>query len=111
MEFGKRIKKMIIHLGISQNEFGRKIGVSGTVISHWVTERNEPMISKIVEILNEFPEFSTVWLVQGKGPMLEAEIGNNTTAYDENINDRFKIIEQKIEELLRERNSKKDNDK
>lgn len=105
MGFGKRIKQMIMHLGISQNEFGRQIGVSGTVISHWVTERNEPIASKIIEMLNVFPEFSINWLMRGVGPMFQTEIENSKEKQNEKDKDheiidlRFKLLEKRVDQL------------
>ena len=93
---------------ISQNEFGRQIGVSGTVISHWVTERNEPTVSKVVEMLNAFPEFSTNWLVRDIGPMLETDLKKEQNTDHESINERLRLVEEKIEQLIQERNKKKD---
>ncbi len=109
MGFGKRIKQMIMHLGMSQNEFGREIGVSGTVISHWVNERNEPTVSKVIEMLNTFPDFSTNWLVRGIGPMLETDLKKDQTKdiFNESMNERLKLVEEKIEQLLQERKNKK----
>ena len=103
MAFGKRIKQMIMHLGVTQNEFGRRVGVSSTVISHWVTERNEPTVSKLVEMLNVFPEFSTNWLVRGIEPMLEKETEKNHSQekYNAMMENRMKILEESMDELKR----------
>ena len=111
MEFGKRIKQMIMYLGMSQNEFGREIGVSGTVVSHWVNERNEPTVGKVIEMLNTFPAFSTNWLVRGLGPMLEADLKKeqNKDVYNDSMNERLKLVEEKVEQLLKERKNKKEN--
>jgi len=109
MGFGKRIKQMIMHLGITQNEFGRRVGVSSTVISHWVTERNEPTVSKVVEMLNAFPEFSTNWVLRGIEPMFEKEIAKNQEQYNISMEEKIKVLEERMDELKRiveERNKK-----
>ena len=102
MSLSKRLKQMMMHLGMNQTEFGEKIGVSGTVVSHWVTERNEPISSKLVAILETFPAFSVEWLVLGKGLMLKEEVkeeeGKKQT--EVMIQQRLKVVEERLDELI-----------
>jgi hypothetical protein len=52
-------------------------------------------------MLNTFPDFSTTWLVRGIGPMLEADVKKEQKkdTYNESMNERLKLVEEKIEQL------------
>jgi hypothetical protein len=68
-----------------------------------VTERNEPTVSKVIEMLDTFPEFSTNWLVRDMGPMFEKETekNQNQEKYDTMMENRMKILEERMDELKR----------
>ena len=98
----KRLKAIIDFLGISQNEFGRRLGVSSTVISHWMTGRNGPSANNLENLLQIFPQFDGDWLLRGEGTMLKADRVNafreDETHY-ENVADRIKKMEEEMREL------------
>ena len=73
MEINQRIKEIIAHYQLEQQDFADKIGVSNSTIS--VTDNQlKPAGAKVVfNILREFPEVSCEWLIRGKGDMLLKE--------------------------------------
>jgi hypothetical protein len=66
----ERIFKFIEYIGVSTNEFSKKINVSN---GYFAKQRasNANIGSQIIEkIVNNYPELSTDWLITGKGEML-----------------------------------------
>jgi len=101
MKISDRLRIIIDYLEISQNEFGRKVGVSSTVISHWVTGRNEPSISKLGDIIKAFPQFRLDWLVMGEEPMLRDKdnvFQEGSPEYN-TMQDRVKALEKQVLDL------------
>lgn len=72
-----RLLIFLNHLGIGQNAFEKRVGISNGYISH-----NKGSIgSKIMEkIVVEFPEINVNWLSVGEGEMLKSETGNIETS-------------------------------
>ena len=101
MKISDRLRIIIEYLDISQNQFGRKVGVSSTVISHWVTGRNEPSISKLGDILKAYPQFYLEWLVTGKEPMLRDKDNMFQEGSEEynTMQDRVKALEKQVADL------------
>lgn len=65
-----RIKALRKHLKISQDVFGRRIGISGASVSRLESGENEPSPQTIVFICKEFG-VSERWLRDGAGDMFE----------------------------------------
>lgn len=101
---GERIKKMIDILEISQNKFGRKVGVSSTVISHWVNCRNSPNAEKLKEIGQIFPQFSLDWLIMGKEPILRENANqvNEQSELYQTTHKEVLSLKQELDELKEE---------
>ena len=72
MEMHERIRKLRKeHLGMSQTEFGKRLGVSRSVINNIeldVLARPDQKLSLIKLMCNEFG-VSEEWLLNGNGPM------------------------------------------
>lgn len=66
---GKRIKKLRKALGLTQKEFGERIGVKPNTIGTYEIGRNEPIDAVISLICREF-NVNEEWLKHGMGPML-----------------------------------------
>jgi len=54
MEIGEQIKKLRLKLNMSQDRFGKKIGVSGKTISAYETGKITPTLEVIYKISEEF---------------------------------------------------------
>ena len=66
-----RIKALRKHLNISQDAFGRRIGISGASVSRLESGENEPSPQTIVFICKEY-DVSEDWLRNGRGEMFKA---------------------------------------
>lgn len=49
MEFGNRLKELLMEKGISQETLAKNIGVSQRAVSKWVNHQAEPTESSIVK--------------------------------------------------------------
>lgn len=65
----ERIKALRKYLKISQDVFGRRIGISGASVSRLESGENEPSPQTVVFICKEFG-VSEAWLRNGVGEML-----------------------------------------
>lgn len=54
MEIGDQIKKLRLKLNMSQDRFGKKIGVSGKTVSAYETGKITPPLETIYKISEEF---------------------------------------------------------
>ncbi|RZK23177.1 MAG: helix-turn-helix domain-containing protein [Hymenobacter sp.] len=66
-----RIRELLEAHQLSPTQFADFIGVGRPVISHILSERNEPSLKVVQKVINAFPEVSLAWLVSGSGPMLK----------------------------------------
>ena len=67
----ERSKALRKHLKISQDTFGRRIGITGASVSRIESGENEPSPQTIVFICKEF-NVSETWLRSGVGDMFKA---------------------------------------
>lgn len=67
----ERIKALRKHLKISQDLFGRRIGISGASVSRLESGENEPSPQTVAFICKEFG-VSEEWLRSGDGDMFQA---------------------------------------
>jgi len=77
MSINQRIKKMREELGMSQNEFGEKIGVTRQMVGRYETDFHEIPAKVIIKIINNFPHINSNWITNGMGEMI---INNNKKA-------------------------------
>lgn len=91
MKFSEKIIKLRKENGLSQEEFGSKIGVSRQAVSKWEAEKAQPDIEKIKEISKTFNVGYDYLLDDEKD---EEEILNNDNDFKPKINKKkiFKII-------------------
>ena len=64
----ERIKQIRKEFGLSQLEFGKRIGISDAAVSKIESGKNTPSEPTIKTIAHEF-RISYDWIVDGKGPM------------------------------------------
>ena len=64
----ERIKQIRKEFGLSQVEFGKRIGISDAAVSKIESGKNTPAETTIKLICKEF-RISDVWLLRGEGPM------------------------------------------
>lgn len=71
----ERIKKLRKHLDLTQEEFGKRIGVKRNTIATYEMGRNEPIDSVITLLCREYGVRED-WLRTGAGEMFEPEATN-----------------------------------
>lgn len=100
MSTSERLRQLRKDLGMSQEEFGRRIGVSNTAISK--LEKNERNLTEQTakSICREF-HVNYFWLTEGKGDMFTGtpESVVDEIAEDYNLDDIDKKIIEKYLEL------------
>ena len=70
---GERIKKIRVHFGLNQEEFGKVLGTSQKAISRWEKNKTEPSIKQLQKLTQLF-NINPTWLLTGHGSMfLEIE--------------------------------------
>lgn len=58
------IMTVILRSGYSQSEFGRRIGISQTTVSQWMTGRTIPSIKSVAKIKAVYPNlFDWNWFI------------------------------------------------
>lgn len=72
-----RILEFLNYLGLGQNAFEKKVGISNGYISHLKKSFGAEIISKISSI---YPELDTHWLLTGEGKMLKSPNVGDTSA-------------------------------
>ena len=90
-----RLHKILSENNLTSAKFADKIGVQASRVSHTLSGRNNPSYDFIQKLLDNFPDISAEWLIQGKGSMYN-DISNSPTLFDqvdENSNEDIEVIE------------------
>ena len=72
MQEGQRLKHLIKALGLTQAEFARKLGVSRSLITEYISGRRS-IPDKTLRLISHTFGVSYEWLKEGKGEMWERE--------------------------------------
>ena len=101
---GKRLKKIRLALGLSGEDFGKKIGVSKQYISNLEADRNILNNEKLVSLLVDF-NVNLNYLIAGKGEIFINECENTHTLVDNpKCTTCFKSWGERLCNLLAENN-------
>lgn len=78
MELKDRIKKIRSDAGLTQKEFGEKIGVGRIYVSGWETNQSEPGKARLFVIAEKF-HVNIDWLTTGEGePYVDKSVDAET---------------------------------
>jgi transcriptional regulator with XRE-family HTH domain len=73
-KISERLADLIGYMRVSQNEFAKRVGISTTLISYWITGRNKPSLLKINQVIDKLKDANIYvnadWLIHGQGEML-----------------------------------------
>ncbi len=69
--FSDRIRIISESKNISINEFARQVGIPQPSVQAWINQSRSPGLQAIEKIVNKFTEISPMWLITGKGEMLD----------------------------------------
>ena len=88
MNTGQRLREFIKNQGLTQDEFGEKIGKSRTQISNLVNNRSSITKTNVKYLTSLFPLLNINWLLTGEGNMLlDGEITKNESK--QSLSDRL----------------------
>lgn len=73
-----RIREVMTHLGLSQQDFAAKLQMAPASISSIFNGRTNPTINHVMAIHNAFPQISEKWLLFGEGEMFSSTTPNPT---------------------------------
>lgn len=73
----ERIRQVMDFLGLSQQDFAQKLGISPASLSNIFNGRSKPTNNHVQAIHRAFPKVNTNWLMFGEGVMLD-EGGNDS---------------------------------
>jgi hypothetical protein len=90
----ERIKKISINEGISITSLESKIGASKGVLSRAIANSTDIQYKWIQIIVENYPQYSTEWLLTGKGEMLKPDIEKSEVNVDYKEK-YYKILEDK----------------
>lgn len=84
----QRLKKLRLELKLNQEQFGKKLGVTGTAISRLEKGERNITTQMIKSICREF-NVNSLWLVEGKGEMFSGYTDDliQSVAEEYNLND------------------------
>jgi len=102
MPFSERIKKLRKYLGLSQKDFGGKIGVGTSHVSQW--ERNLSMPSSKALIGMAHLGVNINWLLTGDGEMMMGVPSSPRSEgifSEEQIEQIEKLIDRKMDERFK----------
>lgn len=67
-----RFTHLLKLLGLSQNQFGKEIGMDSARVSNVARGRNEPSSDFLVRIIAGYPQVNIYWLLTGEGEPIKA---------------------------------------
>lgn len=65
--FPDRLEKIMEYYDLTATALAEKIDFNRSSISHLISGRNNPSLEFVVKVIENFPEITWKWLVQGKG--------------------------------------------
>ena len=76
MSVKERLREFIKYKEISERQFCRKIGVSGSYVN---SMRTSIQPDKLKSISEQYPELNPIWLITGEGEMLQPSNTNHVS--------------------------------
>ena len=76
---GDRIRLLMHFKKLNATQLAEIINVQRSSISHILTGRNKPSLDLVQRVVNEFPEVSYDWLLNGTGKLNRANPNNQPT--------------------------------
>ena len=76
----ERIRNIMQHERLSQQEFAARLGISAASLSSIFTGRTNPTNNHVMAVHRAFPQINVNWLRFGEGSMLTPEAGTQSAA-------------------------------
>ncbi|MFT5155533.1 MAG: plasmid maintenance system antidote protein VapI [Bacteroidia bacterium] len=80
-----RVLRVMVHFNLGKSAFAKSLEVSPVMISHISSGRNKVGLELIQKLILEYPEVSPLWLLTGKGRMLDDGSANRMKEFQENL--------------------------
>ncbi len=78
-----RIRELLEYSGYNQNVFAEKISVAAATLSNILKGKTKPSLEIVQNIRSAFPEVNLLWLLDGKGSMLNSEVSSSLVEKDQ----------------------------
>lgn len=98
-DFIKRLETVLEYYSLTASSFADKISVQRSSMSHLLSGRNKPSLDFIMKLVEEFPEVSLEWIINGKGSFPKDDFIPTPTI----VQSEKKIEPNKIEDLFSEK--------
>ena len=69
----QRIREIMNNEGLNVNSFSSKINVPRTTVKSMFEKNTNPSFEQLLKIIDAFTQYSTDWILSGKGDMLKKE--------------------------------------
>lgn len=80
-----RISEIAAHEGITIGALERNIGASKGVLSRAIDKGTDIQAKWIVQMVENYPQYSAQWLLTGEGPMLKKDEVSGKVSYDPKV--------------------------
>lgn len=99
-----RLKEVVNHLGVSNSEFAKSIGIPSSTISNVFNRDGDVKTSIVTATLLKYNKISPEWLLLGEGDMIKKAIPKAIYGESSDIFERYtekmrKLIEQRDDEI------------
>ena len=99
----ERLRQITEYYGISIRQFEQKISASDGLIHKAIARKSGLKSDTIAKILDVFPQISPIWLITGKGDMIQPSIPQNQNDHSiDNLVDKISTLSQEIGKLKAE---------
>ena len=95
-DFIKRLELILEYYSLTASSFADKISVQRSSMSHLLSGRNKPSLDFIMKLVEEFPEVSLEWILNGKGSFPKDDFAPTPTI----ISPENKILQEQKEDLF-----------
>ena len=90
-----RIHEIAENESITLFSLEKKIGATKNVLSRAVKNNTDIQSKWITLLVNKYPQYSTRWLITGKGNMLKEEVGS-TKKFEELKDENMQLLKDNI---------------
>lgn len=95
-DFIKRLESILEYYSLTASSFADKISVQRSSMSHLLSGRNKPSLDFIMKLVDEFPEVTLEWILNGKGSFPKDDFTSTPTM----ISSQIKVEPEKKEDLF-----------
>lgn len=110
-DFIKRLEIILEYYSLTASSFADKIGVQRSSMSHLLSGRNKPSLDFIMKLVEEFPEVTLEWILNGKGSFPKDDFAPTPIKIEVEKKVEYKKIEDLFSTEIEEKNKPIENEK